>query len=97
MQPDYKAPEVALVERIMQLQTLGVRCLECGNACLVPPPPVYALCKNAESRRSATELCVCFDLQADLFQASPSDDYPSFWETLYGGQLMGQVCLYDHP
>lgn len=58
MQPDYKGPEVALVERIMQLQTLGVRCLECGNACLVPPP-VYALCKNAESRRSAAELCVC--------------------------------------
>jgi hypothetical protein len=57
MQPDYKGPEVALVERIMQLQTLG----------------------------------------ADVFQASPSDDYPSFWETLYGGQLMGQVCLYDHP
>jgi len=37
MQPDYKGPEVTLVERIMQLQTLGVRCLECGNACLVPP------------------------------------------------------------
>ncbi len=35
MLPD-KGPEVALVERIMQLQTLGVRCLECGNACLVP-------------------------------------------------------------
>ncbi|KAH8940344.1 hypothetical protein BDL97_15G084400 [Sphagnum fallax] len=51
MQPDYKGPEVALVERIMQLQTLG----------------------------------------ADVFQASPSDDYPFFWGNLYGGQLMGQA------
>jgi hypothetical protein len=69
--------------------------------CLFSPPPVYALCKNAESRRSAAELCVCvcvcFDLQADVFEASPSDDYPFFWGNLYGGQLMGQVRLYDHP
>jgi hypothetical protein len=28
--------------------------------CLFSPPlPVYAFCKNAESRRSAAELCVC--------------------------------------
>ncbi len=67
--------------------------------CLFSPHPVYAFCKNVETRRSAAELCVCvcFDLQADVFQASPSDDYPSLWENLYGGQLMGQVCLYDHP
>jgi acyl-CoA thioesterase II len=26
-----------------------------------------------------------------VFEASPSDDYPSFWGNLYGGQLMGQA------
>ncbi len=99
MQPDYKGPEVALVERIMQLQTLGVRRLECGNACLVPPQFMHCakMLKVEDLRLSCVCVCVCFDLQADVFQASPSDDYPSFWETLYGGQLMGQVCLYYHP
>jgi hypothetical protein len=101
MQPDYKGPEVALVERIMQLQTLGVRCLECGNACLVPPQFMHCakMLKVEDLLLSCVCVCVCvcFDLQADVFEASPSDDYPFFWGNLYGGQLMGQVRLYDHP
>ncbi len=69
--------------------------------CLFSPPPQFMHCakmlKVEDLLLSCVCVCVCFDLQADVFQASPSDDYPSFWGNLYGGQLMGQVCLYDHP
>ncbi len=62
MQPDYKGPEVALVERIMQLQTLGVRCLECGNACLVPPQFMHSakMLKVEDLLLSCVSVCMCF-------------------------------------